>query len=93
MFCGFVLFDTQLIVERFNLGDSDYIKHSLDLFIDFVDIFRRILIIMSSKVSAFAFTFWSVHLCLLFPTCFAFVGKEGPEEELMGFPPTTIAIQ
>ncbi|KAL5468828.1 hypothetical protein EMCRGX_G029950 [Ephydatia muelleri] len=49
VFCGFVLFDTQLIVERFNLGDTDYIKHSLDLFLDFIEIFRRILIIMSSK--------------------------------------------
>ena len=50
LFCGFVLFDTQLIVEKFNLGDNDYIWHSLGLFLDFVNIFRRLLIILASKV-------------------------------------------
>ena len=50
MFCGFVLFDTQLIIERFNNGDNDYIWHSVDLFIDFIAIFKRLLIILASKV-------------------------------------------
>ena len=50
LFCGFVLFDTQLIVEKFNLGNDDFIWHSLDLFLDFVNIFRRLLIILASKV-------------------------------------------
>jgi len=49
LFCGFVLFDTQLIVEKFNLGNDDFIWHSLDLFLDFVNIFRRLLIILASK--------------------------------------------
>lgn len=44
--CGYVLFDTQLIVERANSGDMNYVKHSLLLFIDLVDIFVRILIIL-----------------------------------------------
>ena len=50
LFCGFVLFDTQLIVERFNNGDNDYVRHSLDLFLDFINIFRRLLVILASKV-------------------------------------------
>ena len=50
LFCGFVLFDTQLIIERFNNGDNDYIWHSVDLFIDFIAIFKRLLIILASKV-------------------------------------------
>ena len=50
MFCGFVLFDTQLIIERFSNGDNDYIWHSVDLFIDFIAIFKRLLIILASKV-------------------------------------------
>lgn len=49
LFCGFVLFDTQLIVERYNNGDTDYVSHSLDLFLDFINIFRRLLIILASK--------------------------------------------
>ncbi|XP_003384460.1 PREDICTED: bax inhibitor 1-like [Amphimedon queenslandica] len=49
IFCGFVIFDTQLIVEKYNHGDHDYIWHSLDLFIDFIAIFKRILIILASK--------------------------------------------
>ncbi|XP_065348244.1 bax inhibitor 1 [Cloeon dipterum] len=47
--CGFVLFDTQLIVEKRLMGDDDYIGHSVDLFIDLVGIFRRLLIILTKK--------------------------------------------
>lgn len=49
IFCGFVLYDTQLIVEKRKLGDDDYIWHSVDLFLDFIQIFRKLLIILSSK--------------------------------------------
>ncbi|XP_006824591.1 putative Bax inhibitor 1, partial [Saccoglossus kowalevskii] len=45
--CFFVLYDTQLIVEKFRLGDDDYIWHSVDLFLDFVNIFRKLLIILA----------------------------------------------
>jgi len=47
MFCGFVIFDTQLIVERHNDGDNDFLGHSMRLFVDFVAIFVRLLIILS----------------------------------------------
>ena len=50
LFCGFVLFDTQMIIERKERGDDDYIWHSLDLFIDFLAIFKRLLIILAQKV-------------------------------------------
>ena len=48
--CGFVLYDTQLIIEKRRIGDKDFVWHSVDLFIDFVNIFRYLLIILAQKV-------------------------------------------
>ncbi|XP_033629403.1 probable Bax inhibitor 1 [Asterias rubens] len=47
VFMGFVLFDTQLIVEKCNNGDKDYIWHSVDLFLDFINIFRQLMILLA----------------------------------------------
>ncbi|NXO28703.1 BI1 inhibitor, partial [Cisticola juncidis] len=44
--CGFVLFDTQLIIEKAESGDKDYIWHCVDLFVDFVTMFRELLMIL-----------------------------------------------
>ncbi|CAH8823345.1 unnamed protein product [Trichobilharzia szidati] len=49
IFCAFVVFDTQLIVEKRRCGDTDFVWHTLDLFIDFVEIFRHLLVILNSK--------------------------------------------
>lgn len=49
IFCGFILVDTQLIVEKCNNGDKDYIWHCVDLFLDFIAIFRRLMIILGQK--------------------------------------------
>ncbi|XP_055594234.1 bax inhibitor 1-like [Uranotaenia lowii] len=46
---GFVLFDTQMIMEKHRLGSNDCIAHSLDLFYDVIGIFRRLLIILTQK--------------------------------------------
>ncbi|KAM9321689.1 bax inhibitor 1 [Gastrophryne carolinensis] len=45
--CGFVLFDTQLIIEKCENGDKDYVWHCVDLFLDFITIFRKIMIILA----------------------------------------------
>ncbi|XP_041654701.1 probable Bax inhibitor 1 [Cheilinus undulatus] len=45
--CGFVLFDTQLIIEKAENGDKDYIWHCVDLFLDFVTIFRKLMVILA----------------------------------------------
>jgi len=49
IFCGFIMFDTQVIIEKAKRGDKDFIAHALDLFIDFVQIFRKVLIILMQK--------------------------------------------
>ncbi|XP_023709240.1 probable Bax inhibitor 1 [Cryptotermes secundus] len=47
--CGFVLYDTQLIIEKRRNGDKDFVAHSLTLFVDFVSIFKRLMIILTEK--------------------------------------------
>jgi len=47
--CGFIMYDTTLIIEKRRQGDTDYIAHSVLLFIDFLDIFRYLLIILTQK--------------------------------------------
>ncbi|XP_075161636.1 bax inhibitor 1-like [Haematobia irritans] len=46
---GFILFDTQNIVEKVRLGNRDVVQHSLDLFFDVLSMFRRLLIILTQK--------------------------------------------
>jgi len=46
---GFVLFDTQMIMEKRRAGSTDCIRHSMDLFFDLVSMFRRLLIILTQK--------------------------------------------
>jgi len=49
VFCLLVLFDTQLIVEKRRMGDDDFIWHALDLFIDIIQIFRHLLVILARR--------------------------------------------
>ncbi|KAI3828920.1 hypothetical protein L1987_03031 [Smallanthus sonchifolius] len=46
VFIGYMVVDTQEIIEKAHLGDLDYVKHALTLFTDFIAVFVRILIIM-----------------------------------------------
>lgn len=49
VFCVFVMYDTATIIEKRRMGDTDYLKHAMLLFIDFVDIFRTLLVILMQK--------------------------------------------
>lgn len=51
LFVGYIVVDTQEIIEKAHLGDLDYVKHALTLFTDFVAVFVRILIIMLKNAS------------------------------------------
>ncbi|PWZ26187.1 Bax inhibitor 1 [Zea mays] len=46
IFLGYMVYDTQEVIERAHHGDMDYIKHALTLFTDFVAVLVRILVIM-----------------------------------------------
>jgi FtsH-binding integral membrane protein len=47
--CGFILYDTQVIVEKKRAGNGDFIGHSVELFIDFINVFQYILKILALK--------------------------------------------
>lgn len=49
LMCGFVLFNTQSIIEKRRQGDTDVIRHCLDLFLDLVNMFRYILLLLTDK--------------------------------------------
>lgn len=52
LFLGYIIFDTQMIIERADNGDYDYVKHSLELFTDFAAVFVRLLIIMTRNAAS-----------------------------------------
>lgn len=47
--CAFIIYDTSLIIEKRRRGDTDYITHSVLLFLDFINMFRYLLIILTQK--------------------------------------------
>jgi hypothetical protein len=40
-----------MIIEKKRRGDGDFIGHSVELFIDFIQVFRKVVIILTSKVN------------------------------------------
>ena len=46
IFSGYVIYDTQVIIERAAQGSRDFAGHALTLFIDLIQIFIRIILIL-----------------------------------------------
>ncbi|KAL8427307.1 hypothetical protein Efla_005283 [Eimeria flavescens] len=49
MYLGFVLYDTQLAVAQFDLGNRDYLLHALQFYVNFISIFMRLVAILSER--------------------------------------------
>ncbi|RLN15098.1 hypothetical protein BBJ28_00009316 [Nothophytophthora sp. Chile5] len=63
LFCGYVVFDTQMIIEKASMGDKDSLKHTLELFMGAS---------CSCSCSAFILRDRSTHLLMLV-SCVPFV--------------------
>jgi len=68
VFVGYIVVDTQEIVEKAHFGDLDYVKHALTLFTDLVAVFVRILVIIVSLIldQPFIDFFSTSALCFVF---------------------------
>jgi len=49
VFVGYVVFDTQLIIEKASHGDDDHLAHSLELFLDVLNLFVRLVILLAKR--------------------------------------------
>lgn len=53
MFCGYVVFDTQMIIEKASMGDKDYLKHTLELFLGTLYLWSCVFILELELTSLF----------------------------------------
>jgi FtsH-binding integral membrane protein len=46
---GFIIYDTQVIVERVVMGNRDFVRHAAELFVDVFGMFVRLLVILTKN--------------------------------------------
>jgi len=46
LFCMYIIYDTQLVIKEADDGKYDVIKHAMTFYLDFINVFIRILIIL-----------------------------------------------
>ena len=53
MVCGlcfrFVVYDTQLAVAQFDIGNRDYLLHAIQFYANFISLFLRLVAILSER--------------------------------------------
>jgi len=49
LFTAYIAYDTQKMIDEYEMGEDDHLKHAVDLFIDFKVIFTRILLLLSGR--------------------------------------------
>ena len=45
-FTAYIAYDTQKMIDEYEMGEDDHLKHAVDLFIDFKAVFMRVLSIL-----------------------------------------------
>jgi len=45
--CGYIMYDTQIIVEKHLLGDNDFVFHSIHMIVDFIHLFKNLVLLLS----------------------------------------------
>ena len=46
LFCFYIIYDTQMVIQEFEMGQNDIVHHAMTFYLDFLNIFIRILIIL-----------------------------------------------
>ena len=49
LFTLYIAYDTQKMVDEYEMGEDDHLKHAVDLFLDFKMVFSRVLILLMGR--------------------------------------------
>ena len=68
--CGFLILDIQNIIEKARRGGKDHLMHSIELFIDFVGIFKYFLLIsFDDNILSFHIAFRQHEITMQYKQC------------------------
>ena len=50
LFTLYIAYDTQKMIDEYEMGEDDHLKHAADLFIDFKIVFTRVLALLMGRM-------------------------------------------